>query len=92
VFVIKVQNIPRHASEDMFKRKLIKTIKDIKYEKIGLETDKTLDRGNLGTAWVSTKDRFTVKQLIKLHNHVSRHLFYASRFIFAISDLGIIPP
>ena len=55
----------------MLKRMLNKTIKDIKYEKLVLETDKTQKRGNLGTAWISTKDVLTLKQLIKLHYHVS---------------------
>jgi LysM repeat protein len=70
LFVVKIQNIPRQATEEMLKRKLNKTIKNLVYEKIAIDKQKD-QKGNNGVAWISTKDKFTVKQLIKLHRHVS---------------------
>jgi predicted XRE-type DNA-binding protein len=53
--VVKILNIPRQATEDMLKKMLTKKIKDFKYDKLKLETDKG-KKGNLGTAWLSTND------------------------------------
>lgn len=53
---------------------LTKKIKDIKYQKIVVEMDK-LNKLNLGVAWISSNDQFTIKQLIKLHYHVSTFHF-----------------
>lgn len=56
--VIKIQNIPRQATEEMIKRKLNKTIKNLVYDKIAV--DKLVSqKGNNGVAWISTRDKFT---------------------------------
>ena len=68
--VIKISNIPRQATEQMLLKQLQKHIKDLKYEKIVVEESKGK------TAWISSNDKLTLRQLIKLHLHVSfYHVF-----------------
>jgi len=73
--VVKILNIPRQATEKMLLRMLNRKIKDFKIDKLVLEQDKA-QKGNLGTAWISSNDQYTVKQLIKLHYHVSNSFLY----------------
>ena len=78
VHVMKICNIPRKATDVMVTKMLQRKIKDLKYEKIIVEMDNKSSL-NKGIAWVSSKDIFTLNQLIKLHYHVSYNrnsLFY----------------
>jgi len=50
----------------MLKKMLNKKIKEIKFDKLVLEQAKG-SKSNLGTAWLSSNDYQTVKQLIMLH-------------------------
>lgn len=50
----------------MLKKMLNKKIKELKFDKLVLEQAKG-SKSNLGTAWLSSNDYQTVKQLIMLH-------------------------
>ena len=79
---MKICNIPRKATDVMVTKMLQRKIKDLKYEKIIVEMDNKSSL-NKGIAWVSSKDIFTLNQLIKLHYHVSynRNSFFIFIFI-----------
>ena len=67
--VLKILNLPRRATQEMLTKFLKKHIKGFKYDKIKLEMDGI--KTNKGTAWVSTNDRPSASQIVKLHYQVS---------------------
>ena len=71
--VVKLLNIPRQATENMLLKWLNKKIKGFKHDKLVLEQSSE-KKGNNGVVWISTEDQLTVRQLIKLHYHVSNIL------------------
>ena len=83
---MKICNIPRKATEIMVTKMLTKKIKNLKYEKIIVEMDQKT-KMNKGIAWISSKDKFTLKQLIKLHYHVSAFLFFILNVCVMFLDL-----
>jgi hypothetical protein len=53
--VIKIENVPRNATEEMVKKMLSKKIKNLKIDNFKLETD-VKHKCNNGIAWVSSSD------------------------------------
>ena len=53
--IIKIENLPRRATETMISKMLNRKIKNFKHEKLALELD-TKRNESLGIAWVSSKD------------------------------------
>lgn len=53
----------------MITKMLKRKIKNLNYDKIIVQMD-VKSKENKGEAWVSSKDMFTLNQLIKLHYHI----------------------
>jgi hypothetical protein len=53
--VIKIENLPRNASEEMVKKMLNKKIKNINIDNFKLEIN-VKHKFNYGIAWVSSSD------------------------------------
>ena len=74
--VIKIQNLPRRATEAMILKMLNRKIKNFKHEKLALELD-TKRNESLGIAWLSSTDNYSISQLIKLHYCVSSLIVFS---------------
>lgn len=72
--MIKIVNLPRRATEDMIRKFLHKKIKNLKIDKLALDTDKKSKQNN-GIAWITSNDLLSLIQLLKLHYTVSIYLF-----------------
>jgi mevalonate pyrophosphate decarboxylase len=53
--VIKIENLPRNATEEMVKKMLNKKIRNLKIDNFKLEID-AKNKLNHGIAWVSSSD------------------------------------
>ena len=65
-------NIPYSAKETNLIRYLSKKIKNLKYDKIIVEKYK--EGQSTGMAWISSSDRESLIEIIRLHNSVCFHL------------------
>lgn len=70
--VLKIENLPRRATEAHVKGMLNRKIKNFKCEKFAIELKNNVSEG---VAWLSSTDQYTVSQIIKMHYTVSKLCF-----------------